>query len=235
MDSKTSYIKDKRIRDQFDALRNIALASAALAEGTNANTIKTVTNPVAFMVDGKFYSKAATDNIAMTACAEQAAGRRCKYLISIDSGGNVQMTKGDEVRSLTTGAIATLSWEALQQRLCDSAGGLGSFKAGDYINVSRFTEEENNGTFRVRYVAPDGSWLQVVENSMVDEVEGDNVTVLVEAPLPDLPIKQAPLGYLLLTTGATSFTVGSQDLTGDIGTGSASFVNMGIMPSDRWS
>lgn len=44
---------------------NFVLASAALANGTTAGTIKTVTNPVAFTIDGQFYSKAATDNISI--------------------------------------------------------------------------------------------------------------------------------------------------------------------------
>ncbi len=235
MDSKTNYVKDRRFRDQYDVLRNIALASAALAEGTNDHTIKTVTNPVAYMIDGKFYSKAATDNIAPTVCAQQAASTRCRYLISIDSGGNVQVTKGTEVRACSYGAVATLSWNAEEQRLEDSASGLGSFRAGDKINVSGFTEEENNGIFTVRYADKDGKFLHIVENVMVSEAAGDNVTVFVESPLPDLPAKQAPLGYLIVTTGTTAFQVGVDDITDDIGTGSASFVNAGIMPSDAWS
>lgn len=43
----------------------LALAAAGLAEGTNANTIKTV-NTVPFVIDGRFYSKSATDNIAIS-------------------------------------------------------------------------------------------------------------------------------------------------------------------------
>lgn len=43
----------------------LALAAAGLAEGTNANTIKTV-NTVPFVLDGRFYSKSATDNIAIS-------------------------------------------------------------------------------------------------------------------------------------------------------------------------
>ncbi len=43
----------------------VALASAGLAEGTNANTIKT-TADIAYTIDGRFYSKATTDNIAIS-------------------------------------------------------------------------------------------------------------------------------------------------------------------------
>lgn len=42
-----------------------ALNSGALAEGTNANTIKT-TADINYVVDGRFYSKATTDNIAIS-------------------------------------------------------------------------------------------------------------------------------------------------------------------------
>jgi len=43
----------------------LALAAAGLAEGTNANTIKTA-NTVPYVIDGRFYSKSATDNIAIS-------------------------------------------------------------------------------------------------------------------------------------------------------------------------
>lgn len=43
----------------------IALASAGLAEGTNANTIKT-TADITYTIDGRFYAKATTDNIAIS-------------------------------------------------------------------------------------------------------------------------------------------------------------------------
>ena len=43
----------------------VALASAGLAEGTNANTIKT-TADITYTIDGRFYSKATTDNIAIS-------------------------------------------------------------------------------------------------------------------------------------------------------------------------
>ncbi len=232
--SKAVYTKP--LQDQLNILRNISLASAALAEGTNDHTIKTVTNPVTYMVDGKFCSKDATDNIAPTVCAVQAVSKRCRYLISIDSGGNVAVTKGTEVRTCTTGALTTLSWDAVEKKLKDSAGvAFASFRVGDMISVSGFTEEENNGIFHVDDVEGDGAWVKVRENVAVSEVEGDSVTVLVESPLPDLPYKQAPLGYLIFTTGTTTFQVGVDDLTDDKGTGSFSFVDCGVMPTDALS
>ena len=43
----------------------ICLAAAGLAEGTNANTIKT-TADITYTIDGRFYTKATTDNIAIS-------------------------------------------------------------------------------------------------------------------------------------------------------------------------
>lgn len=43
----------------------LCLAAAGLAEGTAANTIKTVNN-ITYTIDGRFYSKAATDDIAIS-------------------------------------------------------------------------------------------------------------------------------------------------------------------------
>lgn len=49
----------------LDSGLTAALSSGAWAEGTNANTIKS-TATVTFVIDGRFYSKSATDNIAIS-------------------------------------------------------------------------------------------------------------------------------------------------------------------------
>lgn len=76
------------------------LAKAGLAEGTNANTIKTNAPNGAgtdYAINGIGYHKADTDNIAMTALAQQAALTTCLYAVWLDSAGTVSMTKGTEV------------------------------------------------------------------------------------------------------------------------------------------
>ena len=78
------------------AIGTMCLGKALLAEGTNANTIKT-TNAVDYSIGGRLYTKAATDNIAMTALAVQAALTDCMYLVLIDSAGAVSLVKGVEV------------------------------------------------------------------------------------------------------------------------------------------
>lgn len=93
----------------FSSNGNFNLANAVLAEGTNANTIKT-TAATSFSVNGLLYSKAATDNIAMTACAVQADLTSCMYLVTIETDGDVVITKGTEQ---LTGSGKDLLWPAI--------------------------------------------------------------------------------------------------------------------------
>ncbi|GAA0586719.1 hypothetical protein ACFQH5_20220 [Halomonas salifodinae] len=76
------------------------MSKAGLAEGTNAATIKTAAPNGAgtdYCIDGVLYHKADTDNIAMTALAEQADNTTCLYLVQINASGTVSLVKGDEV------------------------------------------------------------------------------------------------------------------------------------------
>ena len=83
--------------DIREALGTHAFGAAGLVEGTNANTIKTA-NAIDFCIHGIIYSKAATDNIAMTAAVVQNISTHCMYLISIDKAGAVTVTKGAEAK-----------------------------------------------------------------------------------------------------------------------------------------
>lgn len=104
----------------------LCLAAAGLAEGTNANTIKTVNN-ITYTIDGRFYAKSATDNIAISyagASVYQAAaggvqavnggfsggvnGSTRLYLICLDTAGAVSIVPGQIVDSteLAAGRVA---------------------------------------------------------------------------------------------------------------------------------
>lgn len=106
----------------------LCLAAAGLAEGTNANTIKTANN-VTYTIDGRFYSKNATDNIAISysgATVYQAAaggiqavnggftggvnGSTRIYLICLDADGAVSIVPGQIVDSaeLAAGRVALM-------------------------------------------------------------------------------------------------------------------------------
>lgn len=96
---------------------SIAFSSGAWAEGTNANTIKS-TATITYTVDGRFYSKSATDNIAISYAGSsvyQAAaggvqavnggftgatgGSTRLYLVTLDTSGNVAIVPGKIVNS----------------------------------------------------------------------------------------------------------------------------------------
>lgn len=104
----------------------VALNSGALAEGTNANTIKT-TADIAYVIDGQFYSKSTTDNIAISysgASVYQAAaggvqavnggftgqvgGSTRLYLLCLSTAGAVSIVPGPIVNSteLAAGRVA---------------------------------------------------------------------------------------------------------------------------------
>jgi hypothetical protein len=92
----------------------MCLSKAGLAEGTNANTIKTAAPNGAgidFVIDGIAYHLADGDNIAMTALDAQAALTTCLYLVTVNAAGTVAMVKGDEVLTASlSGGDAVLRW-----------------------------------------------------------------------------------------------------------------------------
>jgi hypothetical protein len=83
------------------------MGTSDLAEGTNANTIKTAT-AVDFCVNGVIYNKAATDNIAVDAGEEQAVSTFCKYLVSIIADGTVAVTKGNDAATAALALVPAL-------------------------------------------------------------------------------------------------------------------------------
>jgi len=86
-------------------LLNMSNGKAGLTEGTDAATLKTAT-AVDFCIDGvPGVQKAATDNIAMTACATQVKSSYCKYLVTIAIGGAITVTKGNDA---ATAALALM-------------------------------------------------------------------------------------------------------------------------------
>jgi hypothetical protein len=71
----------------------LSLTAAGLAEGTNANTFKTV-NTLTFTNNGVFKSKGATDNLVFSAGTALAASQACLFAVWIDGSGNVTTTQG---------------------------------------------------------------------------------------------------------------------------------------------
>lgn len=87
---------------------NFALSNGQIAEGTNTATIKTAA-AIDYAINEQLYSKAITDNIALTAGASQAAGKTAVYSLFINAAGTVSSVKGTEQ---TTGSKQPLSWGA---------------------------------------------------------------------------------------------------------------------------
>lgn len=92
---------------------SFALTAGGLAEGTNANTFKTV-NTVTFVIDGVFKSKTATDNVAFTAGhSVVAASSSCLFLVCLDAGGNFSTAQGKAALTAgVTAGTASLQWPA---------------------------------------------------------------------------------------------------------------------------
>jgi hypothetical protein len=124
----------------LDSGFTFALSSGAWAEGTNANTIKS-TATITYTIDGRFYSKSATDNIAISysgATVYQAPsgvstinggftggvnGSTRIYGIYLDTSGAVSILPGPIVDNteLAAGRVA-LNWPDAPTGVCTVAG-----------------------------------------------------------------------------------------------------------------
>lgn len=157
---------------------------AGLAEGTDANTIKT-TGAIDYRINGAMYTKAATDNIAMTACAAQADVKYCKYLVSIDDAGAVTVTKGNDAAAAADALLpATPADEAVIGWFQVLTGGA-TFTSG--------TDDLGGGSFTVTY-----------------EDLSFNTEPTVNAETGDQKFTQLTL-YRYMRANATAITLGSVD------------------------
>lgn len=91
----------RTIRDAY------ALGCAGLAEGTNANTFQ-IANILHYVINGRAYRKAVTDNVAFAAetsvtaaFVAQAAKTVCVYHFFIDTNGAVTVTQGTQYPATT--------------------------------------------------------------------------------------------------------------------------------------
>lgn len=106
-----------------------SLGAAGLAEGTNANTFKT-SNILHFVINGRAYVKAATDNIAFSAetaltsaFVAQAAKKVCVYFFFINSAGTITVSQGTQYDATTeTGYVArAIDWPQVADKACIGA------------------------------------------------------------------------------------------------------------------
>lgn len=113
----------------------LALTSGALAAGTGAGTVKT-TATVTYVIDGQFYSKAATDNLALTAPLGEGqqlvqplagifdshkAGTVRLYGLFLDTAGNFFVTQGaPAVTTDLAAGVVPLQWPEAPRAYGDS-------------------------------------------------------------------------------------------------------------------
>lgn len=106
-----------------------SLGCAGLAEGTNANTFKT-SNILHYLIDGRTYVKAATDNIAFaaetaltSAFAAQAAKTVAVYFFFIDSAGTITVSQGTSYAATTeVGYLSrAIDWPQVAAKACIGA------------------------------------------------------------------------------------------------------------------
>lgn len=71
----------------------LSLTAAGLAEGTNANTFKTV-NTLTFTNNGVFKSKGATDNLTFSTGTALGNSQACLFAVWINAAGTVTTTQG---------------------------------------------------------------------------------------------------------------------------------------------
>lgn len=217
MEKMTNAVYDQGYRDVIRSLTCVALGDFQVEITSPATQIKVTANnsltAMPFLVDGSYYEKATTDTIDVTACATQAIGTRCRYLHSINKDGTITTTKGTEVVSATTGSIAIVSVNADNCRYTSTAASFTSFKVNDYVNITGFSYQGNNGVFRIKAIDVNGYWFEVTESRAVTEALGDSVTIIRESKLPDCPLAQAPISVMLVTTTSAVFTAGTTALT----------------------
>lgn len=119
------------------------LGKAGLAEGTNSATIQNAT-AIVYAIDGRAYSKAATDNIAITACAQQAQLTTCCYLVQINAAGTVSVKKGKEVLTADLGSSDNAQWPAPDEDNC-AIGGFTIATASGYTYTGGTTDNGATG------------------------------------------------------------------------------------------
>ena len=120
----------QKMRDILTSLLNRSFAIAGLVIATTTTKIKTA-NAMAYCINGLAYSKAATDNITITAGAVQAVSTFCKYLVSVNAAGTVTTTKGEDAATAVLALLPDLPADNAPIGYFQVAtSGAGTFTAG---------------------------------------------------------------------------------------------------------
>jgi hypothetical protein len=126
----TGAVVKQPLRDILTSLLNRSFTAAGLTIGGTSTKIK-IAVALKYCVNGLMYSKAITDNIVITAGAEQPISTFCKYLVSIIADGTVTTTKGNDAATAVLALLPDLPADSAPVgyfQVATSAGG--TFIAG---------------------------------------------------------------------------------------------------------
>jgi hypothetical protein len=202
------------------ALSCMCFSKAGLAEGTNANTFQ-IAALTQFSIDGIMYSKAITDNIAMstTNLAVHGPSQRRAYLVQIDAAGNVTTKQGNSygdvpapgsgndngVAYVPVQGIITAITNAYQPRVNSTAH---TRQTGDTVQLNGITGPSvlNGQTFTVRRVDANNFDLLGVDGRLLPAYVSGGYFMEMETA-------RAAIGAIIVETDSvTTFTPGSTDL-----------------------
>jgi len=120
----------QKMQDMLTSLLNRSFTAAGLTIGGTSTKIK-IAVALKYCVNGLMYSKAITDNITITAGAEQPISTFCKYLVSIVAGGTVTVTKGNDAATAVLALLPDLPADSAPVGYFQVAtSGAGTFIAG---------------------------------------------------------------------------------------------------------
>lgn len=113
-----SNLRNIKNQDARDVTATSCFSKPGLAAGTSAGTIKT-TAAAEYSIGGITFSKAATDNVAVTAGVAQPASSTAIYVVAADAAGAITTVAGRAV----TGANTPVS-----PLIANSLAAIGAFK-----------------------------------------------------------------------------------------------------------
>ncbi len=123
-------IADTRTEALRALLSTRCLSDVASAEGTNAATYKT-TATATYTINGNFYSKGATDNVAFSSGHKTLPdGYSCLFVVCLDSSGNFSTVQGRAFKS-ETDVTGSTKYRGYELSTIGEAGSSVARKGGD--------------------------------------------------------------------------------------------------------
>lgn len=231
----------------------LLLAACLVAEGTNANTLKT-TNAAQYTIGGQVFTKAATDNLAFSTIKTNGAavdavpvGSHCFYLVQINAAGAVTTVQGE-----LNGGIPVPDYVGVKPTVVATVAApiTLSVTGADIIKVNKTAHGFNvgdriafNGLSQSGHQALNGVPVYVTRRIDADNFEIDiaaskiplwaiGMSYTANAQMRMLSAGLCPLGVIRVAPATAAFTPGSSDL-GAAGMNPVYWDIFGGVPFDR--